>query len=191
MDTATTYPTVLRNMMVLGVGLGLTMPIFTLSVQNAVDIRQVGVATSSVQFLRSMGGALGAAIFGAVLSNRFGPALQAALPPDAARALPPGTLATLSNPQALMNPEVISRLSQGPAASAAAPLLTAMKHALASSLHDVFLAGTLLVAGAIVVTCMLVDVPLRTSNRLVKRDDDKRDDDSAAIEPIPATHFEM
>ena len=49
------------------------LAVFSLAVQNAVDPRFVGVATSSVQFLRSIGGSLGAAVFGAILSNRFAP----------------------------------------------------------------------------------------------------------------------
>jgi EmrB/QacA subfamily drug resistance transporter len=184
MDVSTTYATVLRNMMVMGAGLGMTMPIFTLSVQNAVDIRQVGVATSSVQFLRTMGGSIGAAIFGAVLSNRFAPALQAALPPGAARALPPGTIGTLSNPQALLNPAVVARMNASPAA---APVLAALKRALASSLHEVFLVGAVIVAGALVVTCLLVDVPLRTSNR--RTAPKSKDDGDGPLEPLP--QFEL
>ena len=110
MDQTTSYSMVVANMMVVGVGLGVTMPIFSLTVQNAVDLSQVGVATSAIQFLRSMGGAIGAAIFGAVLSNRFGGAMERAMPAAAAAALPPDLLAAFKNPQALMNPEVAARL---------------------------------------------------------------------------------
>ena len=69
MGVNTDYLTVVRNMIILGFGLGVTMPVFTLAVQNAVEQRMVGVATSTVQFFRSMGGALGAAVFGSVLTN--------------------------------------------------------------------------------------------------------------------------
>lgn len=72
MDEGTSYAVVLRNMIVFGVGLGATMPVFTLSVQNAVEPRDLGVATSSVQFLRSLGGSVGGAVFGAVLADRLG-----------------------------------------------------------------------------------------------------------------------
>lgn len=171
MDVSTTYSTVLLNMMVIGAGLGVTMPVFTLSVQNAVDIRQVGVATSSIQFLRTIGGSVGAAVFGAVLSNRFAPAAPAALPAATARALPPGTLATLGNPQALMNPELLTRMSASPAG---VPVLASLKRALAVSLHDVFLAGVLLLLVALVATSMLVDVPLRTTNRVAPSDGEAR-----------------
>lgn len=52
-----------------GLGLGMVMPILTVSVQNAVDRSDLGSATSSLAFFRSIGGAVGVALFGAVLSN--------------------------------------------------------------------------------------------------------------------------
>jgi MFS family permease len=58
-------------MFVLGMGIGSVMPVLTLAVQNAVERRNLGSATSSVTFFRSIGASLGAAIFGAILSNRL------------------------------------------------------------------------------------------------------------------------
>lgn len=167
MDTSTTYATVLRNVTIMGVGLGMTMPVFSLAVQNAVDIKHVGVATSSVQFLRSIGGSLGAAVFGAVLSNRFAPAFHRALPAHVAAGVPPGMLAAFENPQALMNPSFAAQVqAQSPAAAQRmAPILGAVKSALTASLHDVFLIGAIVVATGVVFALMLVDIPLRTSNR--------------------------
>jgi EmrB/QacA subfamily drug resistance transporter len=55
----------------LGAGLGLTMQTITTAIQNAVEFRDLGVATSSTTFFRQMGGTIGAAIFGAVLSTRL------------------------------------------------------------------------------------------------------------------------
>jgi len=56
------------DILVFGCGLGLFMQVLTLVVQNAVPMRQMGVATSSVTFFRSMGGAIGASALGAVLT---------------------------------------------------------------------------------------------------------------------------
>src|SRR5262249_15180776 len=64
MTVSTEYSTTMWNMIVIGVGLGCTFPVFTIAAQNAVGPEVVGVATSSIQFLRSMGGSLGAAAFG-------------------------------------------------------------------------------------------------------------------------------
>ncbi len=55
----------------LGIGLGLVFPNLTLSVQNAAPIADLGIATSTSNFFRSMGGAFGAAIGGAYLANRL------------------------------------------------------------------------------------------------------------------------
>lgn len=167
MTVDTTYTTVLRNMMVMGVGLGITMPVFNIAVQNAVSHAELGVATSSVQFLRSIGGSLGAAIFGAILSNRFAPALHKAIPAAVAATVPPRLLAALENPQALMSPEFAARMrAAGPeGARTMAPLIEAVKRALSSSLHDVFVVGAIVVSLGIVFSLLLVDIPLRTSNR--------------------------
>ena len=59
------------DILVFGAGLGLFMQVLTLIVQNAVPMRQMGVATSSVTFFRSMGGAIGASALGAVLTARL------------------------------------------------------------------------------------------------------------------------
>jgi EmrB/QacA subfamily drug resistance transporter len=58
-------------MVVAGLGMGMIMPITTLAVQNAVTVRELGVATSAVGFFRSMGGAFGTAVFGAILNARL------------------------------------------------------------------------------------------------------------------------
>ena len=63
-----------------GVGIGLTFPNMTLAVQNAADIREIGVVTSSVNFFRSMGGAFGVAITGSVLVSKLESGLAARLP---------------------------------------------------------------------------------------------------------------
>ncbi len=56
-------------MFVLGVGLGSTMQVLVLVVQNAVPHSELGVATSGATFFRSIGGSFGTAIFGAIFSN--------------------------------------------------------------------------------------------------------------------------
>ncbi|MDQ6875093.1 MAG: MFS transporter [Actinomycetota bacterium] len=59
------------DMLVLGLGLGCVMQVLVLAVQNAVDRRDMGTATSSTAFFRTLGGAFGTAIFGAVLTARL------------------------------------------------------------------------------------------------------------------------
>jgi EmrB/QacA subfamily drug resistance transporter len=57
------------RVLILGIGLGPTMSLFNVAVQNAIDRHQIGVATSSTQFFRAIGGTVGVAVFGAVLTH--------------------------------------------------------------------------------------------------------------------------
>jgi EmrB/QacA subfamily drug resistance transporter len=71
------------DILVFGIGLGLFMQVLTLVVQNAVPMKELGVATSSVTFFRSMGGAIGASALGAVLTAGITALLPRYLPPAA------------------------------------------------------------------------------------------------------------
>lgn len=166
LNVNSSYDDVLWRMIVMGAGLGFTMPVFNLAVQNAVDIKMVGVATSTLQFLRSMGGAVGAAVFGAVVTQSFRGGFHDALPVDVAAAIPPALLHRFDDPQLLMNPSAQAALSDGAIAPHLATLLGAVREALAGSLHLVFVSASVLAAVAVVVVAVfLKDRPLRTSNR--------------------------
>jgi EmrB/QacA subfamily drug resistance transporter len=67
-------------MLILGLGLGMTMPVLTLAVQNALPFKDIGTGTSSNLFFRSMGQSFGTAIFGAILSNRLAAYIKHDLP---------------------------------------------------------------------------------------------------------------
>lgn len=99
----TTRPEILVSMMVIGLGLGfLSMP-YMLGVQNAVPWNRRGVATSSVQFFRSIGGAVAVAALGALLNARLqavagtGADPNAALEPALRSRLAPEALQTLTS----------------------------------------------------------------------------------------------
>ena len=67
-------------MFILGVGLGMAMPVLTLAVQNALPLKDIGTGTSSNLFFRNMGSSFGTAIFGAILSNRLAAYIKHDLP---------------------------------------------------------------------------------------------------------------
>ena len=67
-------------MVVMGLGVGGAMQVTVLVVQNAADYRDLGVATSSVQFFRQMGGAFGVAVFGAIMNARLAAELPRRVP---------------------------------------------------------------------------------------------------------------
>ena len=171
MDINTSYATVVRNLILMGIGLGATMPVFTLAVQNAVEAHFVGVATSTVQFVRSVGGALGAAIFGSVLANRYLPAFHSLLPVNIAAQLPVDQLKQFDNPQLLSQPAAAQAIQEafghlgGTGESLFLAVKLAARQGLASALHDVFLMGAGLLAAATVLTFFVKDIPLRKTNR--------------------------
>ena len=68
MDADTAYGQIYLHMMLCGLGAGPGMPLFTLAIQNATDVRFVGQATSASQFFRQTGATVGAAAMGAVLT---------------------------------------------------------------------------------------------------------------------------
>ena len=87
MDANTSRTTASWYVAVLGVGLGTVMPVMILAVQNAVDQRDLGTATSAATFSRSMGGSFGVALFGAVLASRLAHQLPG-VDPEALQASP-------------------------------------------------------------------------------------------------------
>jgi EmrB/QacA subfamily drug resistance transporter len=128
-----------------GAGLGFSMQIIITIVQNAVDRRHMGTATSSIAFFRSMGGTFGAAIFGAVLSSRLAVHLA-----DGAGAItggPPGTIDT-------NNVHAIAALPE--------PIKGIVLKAFALSLDDVFLWAIPALVVALVISLFIKEVPLKT-----------------------------
>jgi hypothetical protein len=100
-------PAVVGAMLLVGIGLGLVMQVLVIAVQNAVDHRDLGVATSGTTLFRLIGGSLGTAALGVVFASRLakdlagvgGAALLAGGPstgltPAAIAALPEGVRAT-------------------------------------------------------------------------------------------------
>jgi predicted MFS family arabinose efflux permease len=67
MDPDIHYGQVTIYMVVCGLGLGPTLPLFPLAIQNSVDHSRIGQATAAGQFFRQIGGLVGAAVLGAVL----------------------------------------------------------------------------------------------------------------------------
>jgi EmrB/QacA subfamily drug resistance transporter len=69
--------------LLLGFGMGMVMQVLVIAVQNSVDYEHLGVATSGTTLFRSVGGALGVALFGAIFTHGLHVHLAGVLPPDA------------------------------------------------------------------------------------------------------------
>jgi EmrB/QacA subfamily drug resistance transporter len=140
LGVATSIAAAVCYMIVLGLGVGLVMQVLVLAVQNAVDYRNLGVATSAATLFRSIGGSIGVSLFGAIFAAGLAANLAAALPkgaplpaataPDAIRALPTATRALYLD-------------------------------AFTAALHPVFVYGAAIAVLAFALTWFLKEVPLR------------------------------
>jgi len=83
------YWRVTLYMVVCGLGIGPSLPLYTLAIQNAVDPRKIGQATSASQFFRQIGGTVGAALMGTVLATSLSGAFST-LPPQGNTGVPGG-----------------------------------------------------------------------------------------------------
>ncbi|HEX7316504.1 MAG TPA: MDR family MFS transporter [Pyrinomonadaceae bacterium] len=135
------------DLVLIGAGLGLTMLTLLIAVQQSVGRAQLGIATSLNQFSRSIGGAVGVAIMGAVLSAGLASHLQRVARSGAGPLTPERAAELASNPNALIDPQ----------ASAALPpeVLDELREALAASIHNVFWTGTALAGLALLVAFWL------------------------------------
>ncbi|MCH8817255.1 MAG: MFS transporter [Chloroflexi bacterium] len=160
------YSFALTGAITMGFGLGTTFPLFTIAVQNAVPFRSLGVATSSTQFFRSVGGSLGLAIMGSYMVKRFRDGLGSALPEGTDSVLSVERISNISdNPSALLDPNSLSVLRDEITASSdpafADRVINGMEAALASALSDVFTVAFFMGVAALVVVLFLKEIPLR------------------------------
>ena len=143
MDTA--YWVIAIYAYLFGTGLGLAMMTIVTPIQNAVEMRDMGVATSSTTFGRSLGGAIGVALFGAILSTRLGHYLLEAFSKV-------GGAASSVN----INSNDVSALQSLPEPTRTL-VLTAYTHAIT----DIFLVAIPIIVIALIVVCFMKEIPLR------------------------------
>ena len=142
-------PLVLSSMymVLMGLGVGATMQVTVLVVQNSVAHRDLGVATASAQFFRQMGGAFGVAVFGAIVNARLAAELPLRVPADALTAVGDDVNRLLSSPATIRGyPPAIA---QGIAES------------VELAVQSVFWWGVPLMALGFVLTWFLREIPLR------------------------------
>jgi MFS family permease len=155
------------DLVLIGAGLGLTMLTLLIAVQQSVSRTQLGIATSLNQFARSIGGAIGVALMGTVLSAGLAAELNKVAAAD-------GNLMTIeraaelaANPNALIEPQARAALPPS--------VLDALQKAMATSIHKVFWLGTVLSAMALVVCLFLPRRENEEQNKVIE---------SERIEPL-------
>jgi len=161
------------SMFVMGCGLGFTMQVLVIAVQNSVARTDIGVATSSVQFFRQMGGSFGAALFGAVLSSRLGVHLAQATAGAPPGALPADGVGDVSN-----NVEAIKALPE--------PAHGLVVGAFSDAMSDMFLVAVPIVLVALVIGLFLKEIPLATRDTPAQPDEDSRAEAPAGVAPDQA-----
>ncbi|HKG92489.1 MAG TPA: MDR family MFS transporter [Gemmatimonadaceae bacterium] len=158
MTRATSSAAMVRNMVVVGMGLGMAMQTFTLIVQNAVRREDMGVATAATQLFRSVGSTLGIAILGTMMTNGMAREIPRHLPPEAAAQLSAaglgaGAAAGGEGASAVLDPAMLARLP--------APVREGIRDGLAAAMHPVFVAGLPFIAIAFLASLLIREVPLR------------------------------
>ncbi len=161
MDVTTARSYVAFGMVIAGLGMGFVQPVYTVAVQNVAPRRQMGAATSSTIFFRSIGSTVGVAAFGSIMLTRYHTALARAVPSQ----IPPGLLTYFSNPLLLvqMRPQIEASVAQTPGGPAALQaLFAAVRTSLADGLELVFFWSAVIMALAVFVHLALRSEPLRT-----------------------------
>ncbi|WP_064091320.1 MDR family MFS transporter [Rossellomorea aquimaris] len=173
MDSSTTNITAVLNIIIVGTGLGLSFPVFTLTVQNAVQHKFLGVATAATQLFRQIGGTIGVAIMGTVMNQSMESKMSEKMSlvkdstllsnPEAAKAM-----GKISDPQNIMNGDKLKELQstlpqefQGMFET----ILNGVRESLSYSLTNVFFIGALILLVGFVLTFFIKEIPLRMSNK--------------------------
>jgi len=133
-------------MFVLGLGLGCVMQVLVLAVQNAVDYKDLGVATSGATLFRSMGGTVGTAVLGSIFNNRLRSELTSVFPAGSAAAASSSGSSGLSKAQLARLPPTLH---------------TGYLHAFTHSLSSIFEVAAAIGVLAFVLSWVLPDRTLR------------------------------
>src|ERR687889_475879 len=159
MDGGTSLAYIVVAVVVIGLGLGFSSTSYLVSVQNAVPWRRRGVATSSVVFFRTVGGSIGVALMGAFLNASLGERYRAAV--DRAAGSDAGLGRLLSDPNALLQPAVRSRIPE--------EVYSEVAGALAASLSPAYWVLLFFGLSALAVATLF---PHGTAKDLVSREED-------------------
>ncbi len=165
---------VLLTMLVLGLGMGFGMALYNLIVQNALP-QKIGQATSAMVFFRQIGGTVGLAAMGSVMTSAYLPAFHNALPAAVKQFVPANVLSFFDNPQILLSPDALAKMQAGAAAKGPQALalfnqiIEAVKIGLTQGIHNVFILSLALMIAGLVAVFFLKEIPLK-GGRLSKKD---------------------
>jgi len=144
-------------MVVIGLGLGLCMQVYTLVVQNAVAQRELGIATAAIQFFRNIGSTIGTAVLGTVMTAQMSTAIQGELEKLPAEQLGQlqqnGGLDASQLEGAVLDPAALEKLPTF--------LVEPIRTGMGLAMHDVFLTAVPFVIAALLLSLFVKQMPLR------------------------------
>ena len=169
MDITTTNTELVRNMVITGLGIGVMMSLFTIVVQNAFPFRMLGEVTATLSFFRSMGGTIGLAVLGAVMTNAFTTNRQSNMPAALKPYIPARSLSSLGQGSGGGSSTAALQATFARFGPQGAELLRqlelAVRTSFSSAVTEIFLIGAGMMVLAFVSTLFLKEIPLRKSNR--------------------------
>jgi EmrB/QacA subfamily drug resistance transporter len=161
MDANTARSYVALGMVVSGLGMGLVQPVYTVAVQNVAPRQQMGAATSSTIFFRSIGSTVGVAAFGTIMLTRYHTEFTSTAPAS----VPESLTAFFSNPLLLvqMRPQIEASFSQTPGGlTVLSALFGAVRNSLEHGITEIFFWSAVIMGLAVLVHLALRSEPLRT-----------------------------
>ncbi|CAM3653550.1 MDR family MFS transporter [Kibdelosporangium persicum] len=163
LDLTTSSFTSSMYIIVIGAGLGLLMGTTNLIAQNSVELRDLGVATSTATFARNIGGSLGVAVLGSIFTSRITDSMTGALGSAGSR---------LTSAGGQLSPDMIEGLP--------APVRDAYLGGMVSGIQSIFVVATVFIAIGFVVSWFVKSEPLRDFTVASSSTED------GAAKPVPA-----
>jgi EmrB/QacA subfamily drug resistance transporter len=167
MDTGTTRLTSGLYMAVLGAGMGCLMQITMLVAQNSVEMKDMGVASSSTTLFRTLGSSFGVAIMGALFNNRVQDVMSQ-------RA---GSLGSkITEKSAQLDAKSLEKLP--------AVAREAYQHAVSAGVHSAFLLGAIVAVGALIAAVFVKEVTLRGAGPAAPKAEQEDAAQAAVVEAV-------
>ena len=171
MGADTSWTVLARNMVILGLGLGIAMSAFTVIVQNQYPSHRLGEVTAGLQFFRSIGATIGMAVFGTILNNQFAAHMKENLPAQLSQEMARRG-ASIDNPQVLLSEQARAALQHGfeqfgtQGARMFTVFMDAVRQSLASAIDELFLLAAVLGVIGLIVVLFLREDPLRKTHHI-------------------------
>nr|BBH89403.1 hypothetical protein KTC_41540 [Thermosporothrix sp. COM3] len=199
LDINSVWNDLLIAMIVMGLGLGFGMSLYTLIVQNSVPYKKMGQATSALTFFRQIGSTIALSAMGSIMNTGYVDDFHNALPAKLRQLLESIPLPTdhsktllsaFDNPNVLTSPDMQEKMKTGFIAVGKAmhvdglqmynQVMEAVKVGLTQGIHNVFILGTMLMALALVVVFFLKEIPLRGKSKPAEAAEDAAN----AVSPV-------